>query len=164
MTNSKRSGVWLVFLVSVLLIPSIAFAQEVAPTSVERFTTELMNVLVPVFVLFIGSLATWLLNIFRKKTGIEVSDAQLTAWSALARKAALRGAEYARQKAKTLTQGQKVPGPDVLEVAANFAIEMGLQAKLPAIGRARLEALIEAELFGLRREQNQTEAEIEAKV
>ena len=160
MTSLQRKGKSLSYLAaaSILLIPALAFAQEVAePTSIERFTTELMNVLVPVFVAFIGGLATWTLNLFRKKTGIAVADEHIIAWSALARKAALRGAEWSRKKAKESAEGKKVPGPEVLEVAANFAIDMALQAKLPAMGRERLEALIEAELFDLRREEKSTD-------
>jgi len=152
MTNTKKSVNWLAFLVaaSVLLIPSLAFAQEA--TSVERFTGQLMDVLVPVFVTFIGALTTWVLSLARKKLGITIGDANVSAWSSLARKAALRAAEWSRNKTKELAEGQKIPGPQVLEVAANFAIDMGIHANLPTIGREKLEALIEAELFNLRRE------------
>ena len=157
MTSTRKSAIWLASAVaaSILILPAVALAQEVS--ALEKFTSEVMNVLVPVFVTFIGGLATWLLNLFRKKTGIQVSDAQIAAWSSLARKSALRAAEWSRNKAKQATDGRKIPGPDVLEVAANFAIEMGIQAKLPAMGRARLEALIEAELFALRREEEPVE-------
>lgn len=138
---------------AVLVSWIFAFSAQAAEeaTSVERFTEELMSVLVPVFVTLIGALATWALNTFRRKLGISVSDAQVQAYSALARKAALRGAEWARRKAKEKTEGKTIPGPDVMEVAVNFAISMAVQANLPAIGREKLEALIEAELFELRR-------------
>lgn len=162
----KVSAKCLAFLsaAAITIVPTLALAQTVEPTALEKFTTEVMNVLVPVFVMFIGGLATWILNLFRKKTGIQIGDAQIAAWSGLARKSALRGAEWARKKAKESTDGRRIPGPEVLEVAANFAVEMGIQANLPTMGRAKLEALIEAELFELRREQDRSETEPEAGV
>jgi hypothetical protein len=138
----------------ILFVPGIAFAQgDAEPTALDRLSNELLNVLIPVFVLFIGGLATWLLAKVQKKLGIEVGDKAADAWARLAKKGALRGAEWARKKAKDLTDGKKVPGPDVLETAANWAIDMGVAFKLPEIGREKLEGLIEAELFALRREE-----------
>lgn len=137
----------------VLLIPAVAWAQT-EPTALERLSTEILNVLIPVFVALVGGLATWLLKKLKEKTGIEVSDAAAESWFKLARKAALRGGEYARRKAKDLTEGQRVPGPEVLELATNWAVDMGKSLKLPEMGREKLEGLIEAHLFELRREDN----------
>jgi len=142
----------------ILLYPAIALAQGTAePTALDRLSTEVLNVLIPVFVAFIGGLATWLLSKMQKKLGIEIGDKAHDAWSSLARKGALRAAEWARNKAKDLAEGKKIPGPEILEVGANWAIDMGKAYKLPEIGRAKLEGLIEAELFQLRREEDGTE-------
>lgn len=154
------SGRWserLLLSASILLIPGVAWAQTEAPTALERLSTEVMNVLVPVFVALVGGLATWLLKKLKEKTGIEVSDAAAASWFKLAHKAALRGGEYARNKAKELTEGEKVPGPEVLELATNWAIDMGKSLKLPEMGREKLEGLIEAELFELRWLDNEDE-------
>jgi hypothetical protein len=142
-----------------LLYPALAFAQEEPPppTALERLSDELLNILIPAAVLLVGGLVTWVLRTFSKKLGIEVSEANVTAWSDLARRGALRAAEWARKEVKEKVKGTKIPGPQMLEVAANWAIDMGKQMKLPEIGRARLEGLIESELFNLRREDSTTE-------
>lgn len=156
-----RSGRWSARLVSasILVVPGVALAQATEPTALERLSTEILNVLIPVFVALVGGLATWLLKKLQEKTGIQVSDAAAKSWSDLARKAALHGGEYARKKAKNLAEGEKIPGPEILEVAANWAIDMAEHLKLPAMGRAKLEGLIEAHLFELRREEDELDGE-----
>ena len=93
-----------------------------------------------------------LLNWLRRKFKLQVSDQQIATWSKLAAEAANRGAEWARAKAKTAADGQKVPGPDVLDVAVNWALDMGEAMKLPQLGREKLIGLIEAELFKTRKQ------------
>jgi hypothetical protein len=117
-----------------------------AQTSLEKLSAELMNILVPTFVSLIGALCALLLNWVRRRFKLNVSDQQIDAWQKLAEKAAARGAEWARNKAKGLAEGKTVPGPEVLEVAANWAIEMGKTFNLPEMGREKLEGLIEAHL------------------
>lgn len=126
-----------------------AFAAE---TALGRLSDEVFTILTPIFVAAIGALAVWALALLKKKLGIGVSDATAASWANLARKAALRGAEYARAKAKGLTDGKKVPGPEVLEVSANWAIDVAKSAGLPEMARKSLEGLIESELFKLRLE------------
>lgn len=156
-TTLARSGRWSGRLAAsgILLAPSLAWAAE--PTALERFSTEVLNVLIPVFVALIGGLATWLLQKLKERTGVEVSEAAAQSWTMLAHKAAMRGGEYARKRAKELTEGEKVPGPEVLEVATNWAIDMAKSLKLPEMGREKLEGLIEAELFEIRREDSEDE-------
>jgi gas vesicle protein len=137
----------------ILLRPSFAFAAAEGG-ALSNLSEQIMNILVPLFVAFIGSLATWLLHKVQKKFGIEVGQKTANAWENLARKAALRGAEYARKKSKELTEGVKLPGGEVMEVAANWAIEMAKQQKLPELAREKLEGLIEAQLFQLRWQQS----------
>ena len=117
------------------------------PGALSKLTSDLMDVLIPAFVTLIGLLVTWLLNLVRKKTKLDVSDKQIASWAELAKKGANRGAEWARNKAKSLTDGKKVPGPEVLDVAVNWAVDMGRAFKLPEIGREKLVGLIEAHLF-----------------
>ena len=115
-------------------------------TALSGLSSELMNILLPSLVTLIGLLCAWVLNKMKTKLGLNVSDMQIDAWSKLAEKGANRGAEWARNKAKTLTEGKKLPGPEVLEVGVNWALEAGKAAKLPAMGRNVLEGWIEGHL------------------
>ncbi|MBW2691044.1 MAG: hypothetical protein JRE57_00240 [Deltaproteobacteria bacterium] len=159
MRTSKNSAICRAYLLVasaialvIFFIPSIAFAQA-AKTSLDNLSAEIMNILVPVFVAFIGGLATWLLHKVQKKFGVDVGEKTATAWSNLARKAALRGGEWARKKTKALAEGKKIPGNEVMEVSANWAIEMAKAQKLPELAREKLEGLIEAHLFELRMDE-----------
>jgi hypothetical protein len=105
-----------------------------------------MNILVPAFVTLIGALCALLLAWARKKLKLDVSDRQLSSWSSYAQVGADRAGEWARNKVKTLADGKKVPGPEVLEVAVNFAVDMAREHGLPEIGREKLEGLIESHL------------------
>jgi len=129
---------------------TVAVPAEKELTALAKFSTEIMNVLVPIFVTLIGALATLLLNWVRKKTKLEVSDKQIASWSAYAELGAARAGEWARNKANAAADGKKVPGPEVMEVAVNFAIDMGKQYKLPEMGREKLEGLIEGHLHKTR--------------
>jgi len=113
-----------------------------------------MNILVPVFGTLISGLVTLLLLWLRKRFKLQVSDEQINSWSKLSRKGALRAAEWARKKAKEAVDDKKIPGPDILEIAVNWALEAGKAAGLPEMGREKLEGWVEAELFDLRREEN----------
>lgn len=128
-----------------LLIPSAAYAE--GETAITNATTEILNILIPTFVTLIGALATWILAKVKQKFHLDVSEKTSAAWTELARKAALRGGEWARKKAKDATDGKKIPGGEVMDVAENWAIEMAKQQKLPAMAREKLEGLIEAHLF-----------------
>jgi hypothetical protein len=133
-------------LLSVLLIPSVAAAD----TAVTSATQEILSILLPIFVALVGSLATWILRKVQQKLHIDVGEKTAEAWGNLARKAAMRGGEWARKKSKDLTDGAKVPGGEVMEVAVQWAVEMAKQQKLPELARDKLEGLIEAHLFELR--------------
>jgi hypothetical protein len=134
--------------------PTLTVTPQPSPqTGLEAFRDQVLAILLPIFVLFIGALATAALAKAKKKLGLEVSEKTTDQWGALARSAALRGAEWARKKAKELTDGKKVPGPEVLDVAVNWATDMAVHQGLPELARAKLEGLIEAELFQLRREE-----------
>lgn len=139
-----------IVVVLMVLSPAVAWGQEVAPTALSRFASGVLDLLIPIFVAFIGSLVTWILYKIKEKFHISVSQDTQDQWADLAEKAALRGAEYARSKAKDLTEGKKVPGPEVLEVAAQWAIGMAENLKLPALASDKLKGLIEAHLFKLR--------------
>ena len=156
-TFKKRKLLWFPSLAFalVLFVPTIAWAQATAPqpTALEEFHAQVMNILIPVFVTLIGSLATWLLLKIKAKLHLDVSDKTMTQWTDLARAAALRGGEWARQKSKGLVEGKKLPGGEVMDVAAKWAIQMAEHQKLPEMAREKLEGLIESELFKLRREQ-----------
>jgi hypothetical protein len=115
-------------------------------TALSKLSEELMNILIPAFVTLIGLLVTFILNWVRRKFKLNVSDAQIASWAVLAEKAANRGAEWARNKAKDLTDDKTVPGPEILEVAVDWAVEMGKSLKLPEMGREKLIGLIEGHL------------------
>jgi len=120
--------------------------QADARTSLDKLSSELLNILVPTFVLLIGALATALLNWTRKRFKLDVSDRQIYHWSTIAEMAGDRAAEWARNKAKDLTEGETVPGPELLEVAANWGIDYGIAQGLPEIGRRKFEGLVESQL------------------
>lgn len=135
--------------------PAIAPAmEEVKQTALAKLSEELLNILIPAFVTLIGLLVTLILNWVRKKFKLNVSDSQISTWSVLAEKAANRGAEWARNKAKDLTDGKTVPGPEILEVAVDWAVEMGKSLKLPEMGREKLIGLIEGHLAVKRADPN----------
>lgn len=145
----------------VLLVPALVFAQDVpapapapapATTAIQDAMAQVMSILIPVFVAFIGGLATWILRKVQQKLHIDIGEKTSAAWADLARRAALRGGEWARKKSKDLTEGKKIPGGEVMDVAAKWAIQMAEQQKLPVMAREKLEGLIEVELFKLRLE------------
>lgn len=123
--------------------PEPALAEE---TALSKLSAEIMNILIPVFSTLMLGLATLVLNWVRKKFKLDVSDKAIYQWSLIAKKAADRGGEWARNKAKDLTDGEKVPGPEVLEVAVDWAVMAGKQYGLPEMGREKLIGLIEGQL------------------
>ena len=161
---------FLAIVAAFVLVPALAYAQVaasqpvvlVAPvavpvaaaggTALQRLSSDIMAVLEPVFVALVGALAVWLLSLLKKKLGIKVSDETASAWSNLAKKAALRGAEWARQEAKKLVGDAKVPGPAILDTALGWAVDMGEKMGLPEMLKSTLTGLIESELFKLRLE------------
>jgi hypothetical protein len=136
--------------------PTVVVAPAPMKTGLEALRDQLLAILIPTFVLFVGALATAALSKFKKKLGLDVSEKVAVQWQMLAQSAALRGAEWARKKTKEMTDGKKVPGPEVLDVAVNWATDMAVHQGLPELARAKLEGLIEAELFKLRREEDRT--------
>lgn len=145
---------------AVLLFPALALAQggDSDPTALEMFYSESMKVLIPAFVTLIGSLAVWLGHKLRQKTSLEVSDKNIEAWSKIVKKAARRGAGWAKSKGKNYVDDQKLPGPAVLEVGATWAIETAKEMKLPKMGREKLKDLIEDELFDLAKSEEMEKA------
>lgn len=130
--------------------PTAATSQT--KTALDNLSSELLNILIPAFVALIGAIAASLLNWIRRKFKVNVSNDQIAQWSAIAEKAADRGGEWARNKAKDLTDGKRIPGPEILEVATNWAIEMGQHFNLPEMGREKLMGLIEGHLHSVRRD------------
>ena len=147
----------------ILLLPVIAWAEPLAtatataiapaPTALDRLSAGLLDIIVPVVVTAVGVFASWCLLKLKQKLHLDISDASLDQWSNLAKSAAARGAEWARNEAKKLTAGQKVPGPAVLEQATNWAMDVAASLNLPEKARKTVEGWVEAELNKLRREQ-----------
>lgn len=121
-------------------------AEPAAQTSLDKFSSELMNILVPTFVTLIGGLAVAFLAWVRKKLKLDVSNQQIYQWSEVAELAAGRGGEWVRNKTKGLTEGKEIPGPEILEVAVNWGLDYGIAHGLPDIGREKLGGLIESKL------------------
>ena len=132
--------------------PAVELEVKTAPadlssTGLSNLSSSIMDILVPVFVTLIGGLSAILLAWVRKKLKLDVSDKQIRQWSDYAEIGAARAGEWARNKAKGLAEGEKIPGPDVMDVAVNFAVELARENKLPEMGREKLEGLIESKLF-----------------
>ena len=121
-------------------------------TSLERLVDTVATVVLPAFSALIMGLVALLLNWLRRRFKLQVSDQQIDAWAKIATESADRAAEWARAKAKSAAEGKKVPGPDVLDVAVNWGLDMGETMKLPQLGREKLIGLIEAQLFKGRKE------------
>lgn len=155
---SLSRGSLLLFVLLILFVPSLAFADGTTPatsqTALQNLTDQVMAVLIPIFVLLVGGLATTILAKVRHKLHLDNNDKITAQWDDLAKKAALRGAEWARQEAKKLEEGKKLPGGPVMETAANWAIDMAVQQGLPDMARKKLEGLIDAHLFKLRIENS----------
>jgi hypothetical protein len=151
-----------------LFVPSLAFADGTAPaptqTALQNLTDQVMAILIPSFVLLVGGLATAILAKVRHKLHLDNAGVITDQWDDLAKKAALRGAEWARQEAKKLEGDKKIPGGAVMETAANWAIDMGVQQGLPEMARKKLEGLIDAQLFKLRIENGDSAADPYGKV
>lgn len=148
-----RGSAWaLALIVLIVLFPSVAFAAG-EQTALQNATDQILAILIPVFVTAIGAIATALLMKLKSKLHLDVSDKTAEAWTQLAEKAALRGAEWARQKIKTLEDDKKLPGGEVMDVAVNWALQMAEQQKLPAMAREKLQGLIESQLFKLRQQE-----------
>jgi hypothetical protein len=126
--------------------PAAPAVVPAAQTSLDKLSSEIMNILIPVFSALMLGLSTLLLNWVRKKFKLDVSDKQISQWSMVAELAAGRGGEWARNKIKDLAEGETLPGPDVLEVAVNWAIDYGVAHGLPEMGREKLAGLIESKL------------------
>jgi len=124
----------------------VAPAEPAAQTSLDKLSSELMNILIPVFVTLIGGLAVAFLAWVRKKLKLDVSNQQIYQWSEVAELAAGRGGEWLRNKVKEGTEDKKIPGPEVLEVAVNWGLDYGIAHGLPDIGREKLGGLIESKL------------------
>ena len=136
--------------------PVVVPEPEAAPagqTSLMKLVDQVVGILIPAFLTLIALLVTFILNWIRKRLKLNVSDQQIHSWSVVATKAASRGAEWARAKAKEAVIDKKVPGPDVLDVAVDWAVDMGITFKLPEIGREKLIGLIESKLFDSRSEK-----------
>jgi hypothetical protein len=126
---------------------AVAEPTEESATGLHNLSTALMDILIPVFVTLIGGLCAMLLAWVRKKLKLDVSDTQIRQWSDYAEIGAARAGEWARNNGKELSDGEKIPGPDVMDVAVNFAVELARENNLPEMGRDKLEGLIESKLF-----------------
>lgn len=116
-------------------------------TSLDTLSSEILNILIPLFVTAIGVLATMLLAWVGKKAKIDINEKRMHQWSMIAQMAAGRAGEWARNKAKHLTEDETVPGPDMLEVGVSWGLEYGIAHGLPDIGRKKLEGLLESSLY-----------------
>lgn len=149
LVSSLVAAVPVIAFALVFALPALAFAAD-GQTALQNLTDQIMAVLAPVLVTAVGLVATAILMKLKAKLHLDIADKTMESWSALAGNAAMRAAEWARQKAKTLEGDKKLPGGDVMEVAVNWALQMAEQQKLPQLAREKLVGLIEAELFKLR--------------
>jgi hypothetical protein len=136
------------------VLPTVGPATE--PTALQNFVNQVLAILAPVIISALGVVTTWILFKIKQKLHIEVSQATQDAWAKLANDAAHRGAEWARQQALAAVGDKKIPGGAVMDVAANWAMQMAEQQKLPDMARAKLTGLIESELFKIRRDDAAT--------
>lgn len=136
----KKSLMILVGL-AVLLVASPAFA---ASTATARLGGMALDILFPVAGVFLLWLARKLVKVFEAKTGIDVPEkieAQVDSWVE-------QGIALAEEKSRkvVVAGGEKLKGPEKLELAANFVLDLADQYKLKDKVAASVKDKVEAKL------------------
>lgn len=108
----------------------------------------LFQVGTPVVSLFVMWLAHRLVKVFEDKSGVAVPaqyDAMIDDW-------VKKGVMYAEEKGRAAANAKlaDVKGPDKLELAANFVLDMVNKYDLPDMARDKVEKLIESKLMAER--------------
>lgn len=117
-------------------------------TAVSQIANLAIEILGPLLLALAGWLAHRGIKLFEVKTKIDVpvrQEAQVDAWI-------LMGMHYAEEKARQATKAvaAKITGPEKLEVAAGFALDLAEKNGWIDWTRDRLKAKIEAKLHALR--------------
>jgi len=136
----------LLALLAVLSISSVAFAADPVPET--PAATRLMGIAFDVLALVVGAFVMWgmhrLLALFEKKSGIDIPDKQEALLDAWVKKGIVYAEEKSRGKIKSL--GEKLKGPEKLEIAAKFALDMAESRGLVKWTKDKIAAKVEASL------------------
>lgn len=143
----KRIILSLTAFVVVFLFASLAHAADGADPVAVTILTHVIDIIAVV----LSALAAWVAVKVGKwvnaKTGVEV-DGLLETYAA-------KGVAYAEERAHKILKekGEKLKGPEKLELALQFAMALAEQQKLPEKAKAKLEEYIESKI-GERRATN----------
>lgn len=113
-------------------------------SALSKLVEMAVQVGMPVLSLFAAWLAHRLVKAFEDKTKIQLpaqTQAMIDDW-------VHKGVMYAEQKAQAAIDGKlaAIKGPDKLEMAANFVLDLASQHGYDALARDKVEKLIESKL------------------
>ena len=137
----------LLALLAVLSISSVAFAADPVPEA-PAAATRLMGIAFDVLALVVSAFVMWgvhrLLALFEKKSGIDIPAKQEEMIDVWVKKGIVYAEEKSRSKIKSI--GEKLKGPEKLEVAAKFALDMAESRGLVKWTKDKIAAKVEASL------------------
>lgn len=138
----------LVTLVTMLLASGMAFAQDGEADGDVNLVTRLadlaFDILTPVLIILAGWLAHRLVGIIEKKFSVDVPERQEALLDTWIEQGIHLAEEWSRNKVKH--EAKKATGPEKLEVAAGFVLDLVESRGWIDWGKERLLAKIEAKL------------------
>lgn len=141
-------AVALAVFLSLSLAASVVYAAPetpaAEPNALSRLADIAFQVLVPVLSLFAAYLTNRLIGVFEQKTGFDVADKHEQWIRDWVEKGIHLGEEWSYKKVKGQTG--KLTGPEKLEVAADFVLDMVAKYNIPGWTRDKVTKYIEAQL------------------
>lgn len=142
MSQISRLTVALIAFVLAVLWAPLALAAD--STALAELSSAALDILMPAILVVLAWLARKVVKIFEAKTNIDIpqkQENQIDHWVA-------QGARYAEKKARTAAKEGfgEIKGPEKLELAVQYALDLAYEQGLTNWSRERLEAKIEAYL------------------
>jgi hypothetical protein len=139
----------LLAILTVISITLIAFPAYAADSAAARIGQDVLEILKPILAALVGWVVFKLTRTFEAKTGIDVPqkyEDQVNAW-------VNQGIAYAEEKARqyVLAKGNTITGPEKLELALGFVLDLADQYKLTTYAKDKIVKKIEA-MLGMSRE------------
>ena len=140
----RKTAAPLLALLVVVLTPSVALAAEAV---VSTATQEILVKVIEIVGTLLGVVATWAVwkakSYFEKKTKIDIPEK----YEALMESWAQKGVNYAKEIAhKKAKESVIYKGPEKLELALKFGLDLAEEHKLDARAKEKLEKYIHAKL------------------
>jgi hypothetical protein len=134
---------------SVLILRGVALAADaVAPSAATSFLEQFIQLVGAVLAAVLIVLARKAMVYFEQKTKIDIpanTETMISDWAG-------KAVDYAKEKAHQYNQANpgKMRGPEKLEVALNFGLELAEQYKIADVAKDKLVKAIEAQLGSTR--------------